>query len=117
MDLRELVSALLLGDLLAARQFVTDARRENVVWAYVQQPDDLDERQLTIAAGVVELLAARAGQPSPAWTRSIGPSHEPLVLDPGLEKMPRSFAQAKALGPEPLRRRNLIALPDFLDVA
>jgi hypothetical protein len=40
-----------------------------------------------------------------------------LILDPGLDQMPRSFAHAKAAGPEPLRRRNLIALPDFLDVA
>jgi len=117
MDLRELVGALLNGDLLTARQCVTDARRENVVWAYVKQPHGLDEQQLPVAAGIVELLAARAGQPSPEWTMSIGPAHKPLVLDPGLEQMPRSFERAKTFGPEPLRRRNLIALPDFLDVA
>ena len=34
-----------------------------------------------------------------------------------LEEMPRSFARAKSEGPEPLRKRNLLALPDFLDVA
>ena len=117
MDLRELVGALLAGDLLTARQCVTDARRENIVWAYVEQPHGLNERQLPIAAGVVELLALRAGQPFPAWTTNVGPAHEPMVLDPGLEQMPRSFARAKAFGPEPLRRRNLIALPDFLDLA
>ena len=117
MDIRELVSALIVGDLLTARQFVSDALRQNVVWSYIEQPSGLDERQLTVAAGVVELLASRAGQASPPWTRSIGPTHEPLILDPGLEQMPRSFAHAKTLGPEPLRRRNLIALPDFLDVA
>src|ERR1041384_1189284 len=68
MDLRELVSALLNGDLLTARQCVIDARRENVVWAYVEQPHDLDEQQLPVAAGVVELLASRAGQQPPTWT-------------------------------------------------
>jgi hypothetical protein len=31
--------------------------------------------------------------------------------------MPRSFAHAKATGAEPLRKRNLIAMADFLDVA
>jgi hypothetical protein len=117
MDLRELVSALLAGDLLTARQYVTDSRRENVVWTHIGEPHGLDPLQLSVAAGVVELLALRAGQPSPAWTRNIGPTSEPLVLDPGLEQMPRSFARAKTFGPEPLLRRNLIALPDFLDVA
>ena len=117
MDLRELVNALLSGDLLTARQCVTDARREGVVWELLEQPHGLDERQLSVAAGVVELLASRAGDAPPAWTEKIGPVHEPMVLDPGLEQMPRSLARAKAAGPEPLRRRNLIALPDFLDVA
>lgn len=117
MDLRELVNVLLSGDLLTARQYVTDARRENVVWECLAQPLGLNERQLSVAAGVVELLASRAGSPPPTWTRTVGPAHEPVVLDPGLEEMPRSFARAKTAGPEPLRRRNLIALPDFLDVA
>lgn len=117
MDLRELVSALLAGDLLTARQCVADARRENVVWAYVEQPHDLDDQELPVAAGVAELLASRAGQLPPTWTTNVGPAQKPLVLDPGLEQMPRSFAHAKTFGPEPLRRRNLIALPDFLDVA
>jgi hypothetical protein len=47
----------------------------------------------------------------------VGALQYPVVLDPGLEKMPRSFARAKKEAPEPLRRRNLVALPDFLDVA
>jgi hypothetical protein len=117
MDLRELVNVLLSGDLLIARQYVTDARRENVVWECLAQPPGLNERQLSVAAGVVELLASRAGGPPPTWTRTVGPAHEPVVLDHGLEEMPRSFARAKTAGPEPLRRRTLIALPDFLDVA
>ena len=117
MDIRELVGALMVGDLLTARQFVSDALREDVNWARVEQPSGLDEQRLAVAAAVIELLASRVGQLSPPWTTNIGPTHEPLILDPGLEQMPRSFAYAKMLGPEPLRRRNLIALPDFLDVA
>src|ERR1051325_3028590 len=117
MDLREVVNALLSGDLLTARQCVIEARRENVVWERVEQPHGLDERQLSVAAGVVELLASRTGDAPPAWTKEVGPAHEPVVLDPGLEQMPRSFARARTAGPEPFIRRNLIALPDFLDVA
>jgi hypothetical protein len=117
MDVRDLVYALLAGDLLTARQCVDDARRAHVSWEQLDEPRGLTDRELSVAAGIVELLASRAGEPSPPWTRSVGGVKELLVLDPGLESMPRSFARAKTMGPEPLRKRNLIALPDFLDVA
>jgi hypothetical protein len=117
MDLLELVRALLDGDLLSARQFVADAHRSRLDWERLEQPRNVSARELAVAAGVLELLASRAGATAPAWTKAVGAVDETVVLDPGLEKMPRSFARAKAAGPEPLRRRNLIALPDFLDVA
>jgi hypothetical protein len=117
MELRILIDAILAGDLLAARQWVADAKREQLKWGTLPYPRELAGRQVTVAAGVVELLARRAGETPPAWTDSIGPEREPIVLDPGLEQMPRSFARAKTTGPEPLRKRNLLALPDFLDVA
>ena len=117
MDLRNLVEAVLTGDLLTARQWVSDARREDVRWSTVPAPPDLTDRQLTVAAALVELFAQRAGEQPPLWSTTIGGEREPIVLDPGLEDMPRSFALAKTAGPEPLRKRNLVALPDFLDVA
>lgn len=117
MELRDLVDAVLRGDLLTARQWVADAQREHLNWESLGYPPDLDGREMTVAAGLVELLASRVGEKPPRWTMTVGAEREPLVLDPGLEDMPRSFAQAKASGPEPLRKRNLFALPDFLDVA
>jgi hypothetical protein len=117
MEIRELVHAVLAGDLLTARQWVADASRSAIQFEAVARPDDLFGRDLTVAAALVELLANRAGEAPPPWTHSVGPEREPLVLDPGLEQMPRSFAVARASGPEPLRKRNLIALPDFLRVA
>lgn len=116
MDLRNLVDAILVGDLLTARQWVADAQREHMNWEKLPCPQELDNREMSVAAGLVELFASRAGQKPPRWTAAVGAA-EPLVLDPGLETMPRSFAQAKAKGPEPLRKRNLFALPDFLKVA
>lgn len=117
MDIRELVHALLGGDLLAARQYVADAQRKGVHWDRMEQPLDLTEREMSLAAGLIELLAERAGATPPAWTTSVGAVREMLVLDPGLEQMPRSFAHAQTAGPEPLRTRNMVASPDFLDVA
>lgn len=117
MELRDLVDAILGGDLLTARQWVSDAKREHLNWELVPYPEQLAGRQVVVAAGVVELLARRAGDRPPAWTMAVGPERELVILDPGLERMPRSFARAKTEGPESLRKRNLLALPDFLDVA
>ena len=117
MDIRELVHALLAGDLLTARQYVVDTQRASVQWDRLERPLDLTERELSVAAALVELLASRAGAAPPLWTRTVGAVPELLVLDPGLEQMPRSFARARVAGPEPFRRRNLVASPDFLDVA
>jgi hypothetical protein len=116
MDLRELVRAILSGELLAARQWVADAQRAAVRWEAVRKPSGLSEREMTVAASVAELLAMRAGVAPPPRTASIGSSDEPLFLDPGLQNMPRTLAHAKSEGPEPFRRRNLIASPDFLSI-
>lgn len=117
MDITELVHALLAGDLLTARQCAADAQRSRLQWDQLERPLGLSDREMSVAAGIVELLASRAGATPPSWTNAVGAVGELLILDPGLEQMPRSFARAKTAGPEPLRRRNLIALPDFLEVA
>lgn len=116
MALSDLVRALLAGDLLASRQWVADARRARVSWPEWPKPEGLDERELIVAAAVVELLAARDGAAPPAWTASVAGTREPLFLDPGLESMPRTLARVRAEAPEPLRKRNVFASADFLDV-
>jgi len=116
MELRELVTFILSRDLLSARQWVADALRAGFRWESVQRPNGLNERELAVAAGVAELLAERAGSRAPPWTSTIGACRESVLLDPGLDAMPRTLARAKTAGPEPLRRRNLIATPEFLSV-
>lgn len=59
MDLRDLVRAILAGDLLTARQWVADAQRANLQWDRLERPFGLNERELTVAAGVAELLDVR----------------------------------------------------------
>jgi hypothetical protein len=116
MELRDLVQAILKGDLLAARQWVADAYRKRIQWDAFARPQSMNECELAVAAGMTELLAQRVGAQPPPWTLQIGPHREPLFLDPGLESMPRTLARATTDAPESLRKRNLFALPDFLDV-
>lgn len=117
MELRELVDAALAGDLLRARQWVADARRDNVEWRSIEFPKGMDERSLAVGAALLELFADRAGANAPSWTADVGSLDNVVVLDPGLETMRRSFAFAKEHGPASLLKRNLVALPDFLHVA
>lgn len=117
MELPDLIRAVLAGDLITARQWVADAYRAGLDWEQLKRPEGLNDREMSVAAGITELLALRRGATPPRWVLTTGSSAAQVVLDPGLENMPRSFARAKREGPEPLRRRNLVALPDFLDVA
>jgi hypothetical protein len=116
MDLRDLVRALVAGDLLAARQWVSDARRNAFVWETLHRPRGLSDLEMSVAAGVAELLAGRSGSNAPAWTAAVGGQPKPVFLDPGIETMPRTLARAKQEAPEALRKRNLFATADFLDV-
>jgi hypothetical protein len=116
MDLRDLVRALISGDLLAARQWVVDARRSAFVWETLHRPLGLTDLEMSVAAGMAELLAKRSGSEAPSWTAGVGAQPMPVFLDPGIESMPRTLAHAKREAPEALRKRNLFATADFLDV-
>lgn len=116
MQVADIVHALLEGKLLVARQWVADAVRSGTRWDECARPTGLDGRELTVAAGIIEMLASRSGSPAPSWTSEIGANEAPIFLDPELESMPRTLAHAKAHGPIALRERNLFAPPDFLEI-
>lgn len=117
MDLRDLVQALLEYDSLTARQWLADAHRSGLNWAEVPSPQGLNPTARALAAGVVELLASRAGQASPAWTASVPPAPERRFLVRAAQTMPRLRASCETEGPEPLRKRGFLAPPEFLTVA
>lgn len=117
MDLEDLVRALLGFDALSARQWLADAQRSGFVWSEVPAPAGLDATGLATAAGVAELMAARAGQPPPDWTARVPPAPERLFLVRAAASMPRLRALCEREGPEPLRRRGLLAPPEFLSFA
>ena len=117
MDLRDLVRFLLGHEVLAARQWVADASRSHLSWTSLSRPQGLDPVGLVVAAGVVELLAARAGQAPPPWTRSIGAAPAPVLLVRAAAHLPRLRRLCEEEGPEPLRRRGILAPPEFLTAA
>lgn len=117
MDLRDLVKALLSYDAIAARQWIADARRARFAWSRVEEPAGLSHVERAVAAAVVELQANRSGEPPPAWTADIGALSTPLLLVRAASEMPRLRRTCERDGPEPLRRRNLLAPPEFLTIA
>ena len=117
MELRDLVLALVAGDALDARQWVADAAREGFCWSAIASPPSLTPPQLAVAAGIAELLASRAGQAPPPWVRDVPASTERIVLVKAAQTMPRLLRLCEEEGPEPLRRRNILAPPDFLTAA
>lgn len=117
MDLEDLVRALLGFDALSARQWLADAQRSGLVWTEIPAPAGLDATELATAAGVAELLAARTGQAPPAWAASVPPAPQRLFLVRAAASMPRLRALCEREGPEPLRRRGLLAPPEFLSIA
>jgi hypothetical protein len=117
MDLRDLVRALLSFDALVARQWVADSLRQGLVWASIPEPADLDPVGLGVAAGIAELLAARTGQAPPLWANAVEAAPTPVYLVKAARTMPRLRQLCEQEGPEPLRRRGILAPPEFLKVA
>jgi len=74
-------------------------------------------RILVAAAALIELLALRTGQPSPRWTAEVGGLPEPLFMLQAAETMPRLRKICEEESPLPLRRRGMLAPPNFLEFA
>src|SRR4051794_6860240 len=80
-DLASLTAAVLRFDDLTARQIMKDALREGTDWSAVEPPTKATAFELVVAAALAEMLAARFGSPSPAWTSNVGGSPEHVYLD------------------------------------
>ena len=116
MNPRDLVLAALHGDDLTARQFVKDAAREGFSWTTAPAPESLDAQECAVHASLVELMAARANQPAPAWTSGVGPSPSPVFLVRHAETSAAFRRDSLENTPEPLKKRNVFAVRDYLDV-
>jgi hypothetical protein len=116
-DLRDLVDALVSRDALRARQWIADAARAGFDWSRVAEPHGLEPLGRAVAAAVVEMMAARHGSQPAAWTSAVPPAPTRVFLVRAAESLPRLRRLCEEEGPEPLRRRGLLAPPDFLTAA
>ena len=65
----------------------------------------------------VEMIAARRGVRPAAWTAGVPAAPRRVFLVEAAESLPRLRRLCEEEGPEPLRRRGLLAPPEFLTAA
>jgi hypothetical protein len=115
--IEELAEAALAGDALCLRSLAQDWLRENPRIADADPPSSSDPLLRVIAAALVELFAERTRQAPPGWARTIGSAKSPMYLVKSARTMPRLRRLCETESPAPLRRRNLLAPPTFLEFA
>jgi hypothetical protein len=112
----EMAQALLSYEALQLRLFVQVWLREQPDLATLPQPNTVDPRLLVAAAALTELLAQRTHQQPPAWTAAIGALPEPFFVMRRAERPGFTRDLCLTESPEPLRRRNIFAPPNFLEM-
>jgi hypothetical protein len=104
-------------DAMRLRSLIQDWLTENPRLSELPKPNLADSTLLSIFAAIVELLAQRRNQPPPSWACGIGPVPHRIYLVKAAEQMPRLRRLCETESPLPLRQRNLLAPPSFLEFA
>ena len=112
--IKQVAQAALFADDLNLRLLAQEFLRNAPVLRNIPRPNTRDRRVLAVAAGLIELFALRAGQKPPAWTKSVGAAPEPIFLASDAIKMKRLRQLCLDESPEPLKKRQLYATPNFL---
>lgn len=113
----ELAEAALTGDALKLRSLSQDWVQENRPISRSAPPESRDATVRAIAAGLVELLAQRRGEAPPSWTSQIAAAPRRIYLVKTAQTMRRLRHLCETESPPPLRSRNLLAPPTFLEFA
>ena len=113
--IEHLARAALQGDGLLTRSLAQDFCREHPQLATVPQPVGVDMPTLAVSASLLELFALRQQQAVPMWTQQVGSLAAPIFLLKAAQTMKRLRALCEAESPEPLRKRNVYAPPNYLE--
>jgi hypothetical protein len=115
--IEQLAEAALQRDSLRLRSLVQDLTRAKTDWSSLPRPKTKDARLLATAASLAELFAMRQNQTPPSWTNEVRALKEPFFLLRSAETMKRLRVLCETQSPEPLRKRQLYAPPNFLEFA
>ncbi len=113
-DLEILAQAAAQRDSLQLRALTLEFLENHKTFEHIVMPNVQDKKLLAIAAGLLELFAARQGQQAPSWVRTIG-STEPFFLVAAAERMPRLRELCLTESPPELQKYGLYAPPNFLE--
>ena len=117
MTLDKAVLHLLEGDPLPAREWARAVAADPASLADLPAPRTTDPVARSLAAGLVEMLCARAGVDGPRWSHAVEVVDPPTWLARFARSHPALRARCEAYGPEALRRRGFFAMPGFLESA
>src|SRR3990172_8839787 len=78
-------------------------------WSRVAEPRDLDPVGMAVAAALVEMMAERHGTLPPTWPSTVPAAPRRIYLVRAAESLPRLRRLCEEEGPEPMRRRGLLA--------
>ena len=115
--IEQLAQTALDGDSLTLRSLTQDFLRTRPRLNEYPPPDTHNHRLLAVSAALIELFALRLGQTPPSWANSVGAMPEPTFLVKAAATMKHLRALCESESPDPLRKRNIFAPPNFLEFA
>jgi hypothetical protein len=114
--LEQIAAQILARNPLEVRSLTQDYLRRGVPLQLEHAPTSRDPQICAVTAAIAELIAARTGQQAPTWANQIGKLPTPIYLVEAATKSPKMRARIEQESPEPLRKRNLFAPPDYLEM-
>jgi hypothetical protein len=115
MDILQLSKAVLNYEALTVSSLVQDLYRSKQPLAEIAKPRTEDATLLSISAALLELLASQWHQQPPNWTQEVRGVSQPLFLIKHAQTMKYLRQLCETQSPEPLKKRNLFATPNFLE--
>ena len=88
--------------------------RANPVLKDVPLPDTTNQRTLAMAAALIELFALHHNQEPPAWSATIGEMPTPFFVWSDALTSPWMRQMCLDESPEPLKKRKIYAMANFL---
>lgn len=115
--IEQIATAALQNESMAVRSLTQDFLRQTPILNNISKPKHVSPEILTTSAALLELFASRRQESPPSWTTEVVPLKEPRYLLKAAETMKHLRRLCEVESPLPLRKRNLYAPPNYLELA